>query len=243
MKRNALRAALVAGILFVLYIAIAFLIPFEREGVFWLSLLFTTVAVAVACLALYLGMFKKVGAKSKFYGFGIARVGLIYSAVQIFISLVFMALAQWLWLWLVAVVYLILFGTATMGLIGAEAVVDEIQRQDEKLKRNVTVMRSLQSKLNKMVSFCADAESEKLVRALAEEVRFSDPVSSEVPSVQTENTASVYDELQTEADLAAAVEDLHQAVMDGNRKEVCNLCRKATALLAERNRLCKLNKG
>lgn len=243
MKRNALRAALVAGILFVLYIAIAFLIPFERNEVFWVSLLFTAVAVAVGLLALYQGMFKREDAKSKFYGFSVVRVGLIYVVIQAALSLVFMALAPWIWLWLVAVICLLLFGAATMGLISVEAVVEEIQQQDEKMKRNVAVMRGLQSKVNRLAALCEDPELQTKVQALAEELRYSDPVSSEVPSIQSDSNTTVYDELQTEANLAAAIEDLQQAVIDADNMAASALCRKATALLAERNRLCKLNKG
>ena len=118
-----------------------------------------------------------------------------------------------------------------------------IQHQDEKLKKNVSVMRTLQSKVNRLPALCDDPNIQKQVSALAEELRYSDPVSSEVPSEYTQATVSVQDELQTEADLTAAIEDLQQAILDGDKVAVMALCRKATVLLAERNRLCKLNKG
>jgi hypothetical protein len=47
---------------------------------------------------------------------------------------------------------------------------------------------------------------------------------------------------EAEADLAAAVDELQKAYVDGDQDAVAQLCRKASALLAERNRLCKLNK-
>ena len=42
--------------------------------------------------------------------------------------------------------------------------------------------------------------------------------------------------------LSAAVDELQAAYVDGDSDAVAQLCRKASALLAERNRLCKLNK-
>lgn len=243
MNKNTLRAAVVAGILTVLYIAIAFLIPFEHNGVFWISLLFTAVAVGVCLLALYQGMFRHEDAKSKFYGFSVVRVGLLYLLFQSLISLVFMLLAEWIWLWLVTVVCLVLFGAAAIGLISVEAVVEEIQQQDEKLKKNISVMRGLQSKVNRLSALCSNPELQQKVQALAEELRYSDPVSSEIPSEQADSSASVLDELQTEADLTATIDNLQQALQDGDTEAAFVLCHKATALLAERNRLCKLNKG
>ena len=45
-----------------------------------------------------------------------------------------------------------------------------------------------------------------------------------------------------EAELSAAVDALQDAVVEGNTENILAACRKASAALAERNRLCKLNK-
>ena len=45
-----------------------------------------------------------------------------------------------------------------------------------------------------------------------------------------------------EVDLVAVVDELQAAFVEGDDLTVEKLCRKASALLAERNRLCKLNK-
>ena len=77
---------------------------------------------------------------------------------------------------------------------------------------------------------CAAQSENADVKALADEFRYSDPVSN----------AAIAD---AEADLAAAVDELQSAYVDGDSEAVAKLCRKASALLAERNRLCKLNKN
>ena len=86
-------------------------------------------------------------------------------------------------------------------------------------------MRYLQSKVHQMDVHSEDAG----IKALADEFRYSDPVSSDTIA-------------DAEADLAAAVDELQAAYIDGDSEAVAKLCRKASALLAERNRLCKLNK-
>ena len=213
------------AVLLVLYILIAFLIPFVHTPTFWVSFLFALIAFGVVAASMYIAFIKNPDAKSRFYGFPIARIGVIYGAVQLIVGLVFMVLAAYVPVWAAVLVYAIALGAAVIGLISAEAVVEEIRVQDVKLKKDVSLMRSLQSKVNQMASQCVDVG----IKALAEEFRYSDPVSSDALA-------------EIERDLAAAVDELQSAIVDGDSNATKQLCRKAFAVLAERNRLCKLNK-
>ena len=226
MKKDTIRAVVVAFITLAIYNLIAFMIPFAHTAAFWISYGFTLVAFCVVFASIYIAFVKNPDAKSRFYGFPIARIGVLYGGVQLVASLVIMALAQWIVWWIPTLVYAMGMGAALIGLVGATAVVEQIQTQDVKLKKNVTLMRSLQSKISQIASQTDDAA----VKALAEEFRFSDPVSND----------SIAD---AEADLAAVVDQLQAAFVDGDQNAMAHLCRKATALLAERNRLCKLNKN
>lgn len=225
MKKNMTRGIAALAVLLVLYILVAFLIPFVHTATFWVSVVFTLIAFAVVGAAIYTAFVKKPDAKSKFYGFPIAKIGVIYGAVQLAAGLLFMALSKWVPVWVAVLVYAIALGAAVIGLISTDAVVDEIHVQDEKLKKNVALMRSLQSKMNQIASQAEDAA----VKKLAEDFRYADPVSSEAIA-------------EAEADLAAAVDELQAAVIDGDATAAAQLCRKTSALLAERNRICKLNK-
>lgn len=230
MKKDTIRWGIGLGVLLVLYILVAFLIPFVHTPTFWVSFVFTLIAFGVVAAAFYIAFIQNPDAKSKFYGFPIAKIGVIYGLVQLIAGILFMALAVYVPMWVVVLVYAIALGAAVIGLISAEAVVEEIRVQDVKLKKDVTLMRGLQSKLNQMASQCDDPEAATAVRKFAEELRYSDPVSSDALA-------------EIEADLSAAVDELQSAVADGDSAAVKQLCRKAAALLAERNRLCKLNKG
>ena len=140
-----------------------------------------------------------------------------------------MALAAYAPVWVAVLVYAIALGAAVIGLISAEVVVEEIYVQDEKLKKDVALMRSLQSKVNQMAAQCDNPDAAAEVKRFAEELRYSDPVSSDALT-------------EIEADLSAAVDELQSAIVDGDSAATKQLCRKASAILAERNRLCKLNK-
>lgn len=227
MKKDTIRGIIGFGVLLILYILVVFLIPFVKTAVFWVSFVFTLIAFGVVAAAFFFAFGKNPDAKSRFYGYPIARISVIYGGVQLVVGLLLMVLGQWEWvpMWLAVLIYAFILGAAVIGLLSADTVADQIREQDKKLKKDVTLMRSLQSKLNQLASDCDDPA----VKKLAEDVRYSDPVSGDAL-------------WEAENELSAAVDELQTAVIDGDTAAIAPLCRKATALLAERNRLCKLNK-
>ena len=226
MKKNTVRALLVTVLVIGLFNLIAFVVPFEHTDVFWIGYGFAMGAFLMVAAAMYLAFGQEPTAKSRFYGFPIARIGAIYGIFQLGASLLCMALAEVLTWWIPVLLFAVAFVAAALGLIATEAVVDEIRRQDNTQKVNTTLMRSLQTKVSQIAANSGNAA----VKALAEEMRYSDPVSN--PALA-----------DAEADLAAAVSNLQSAYVDGDQQAMEELCRKATVLLAERNRLCKLTKG
>lgn len=152
MNKNMLRGCAVLAILLVAYLLVIFLIPFAHTAVFWVSFVFTLVAFGVVAAACWLAFVRKPDAKSRFYGFPIARIGVIYGAAQLVCGLAFMALGKWVPVWAAVLVYALGLGAAAIGLIAADAVAEEIQAQDVRLKVNVAFMRDLQSKVNRMSS-------------------------------------------------------------------------------------------
>ena len=231
MKKNTTRWWVILAVLLVVYNVIVFAVPFPKNAVFFVSWLFTLAAIGMQVYVVRTAFYRGEGVKSKFYGWPIARFGVMYLAVQLALGLVFMALGFTLAVpvWLPLVLYIILLGVLAVGLIASDAMRDEIVRQDTALKRDVTCMRTLQSRAASMIQLAHDEQTRKLLEKFAEELRFSDPVSS----------ASLRD---IEADLTACVDELHQALTDGDEASIPLLERKAVSVLMERNRLCKLNK-
>ena len=229
MNKSKIRAILALVVLLALYNLVVFLVPFAKTATFWWSYGFTWMCFIVVAVAIYIAFIKKPDAKSRFYGFPIARIGVVYGIFQLIAGLVFMAVGQWVPAWVAVLVYAIALGAAALGLISADAVVDEIRKQDVKLKKDVSVMRTIQSRMGRLAAQCQDPAAAAAVEALAEEIRYSDPVSNE----------SLAD---AEADLSAAVDELVDAVVNGEAELIQQLCRRTMALLNERNRLCKLNK-
>ena len=226
--KNKIRFYIVLAAVLAAFCVIALVVPFIRTAAFWVSLVFGVAAIGVQAYTMPRAM--DGNTRSKFYGFPILRISFIYLAVQLGLSLLFMALAKWVPVWVPVVLYLLLLCAALIGFVGADSVREEVERQDVKVKHQVSVMRSLQSKARAIAAQCEGDEARKALARLSDDLSYSDPVSS--PAIA-----------DAEMELAACIDNLQQAVVDGSEEEILTLCRKAAAALAERNRLCKLNKG
>lgn len=227
MSKNKLRFYVVIAAIFVALTVIAFAVPFAKTGSFWVAYVFAVLALAAQIYA-YPKAFAGESAKSKFYGFPIAKLTTVYLAAQLVVSIISMAAAALVPVWIPAVISIVILCAAIVGFISADAMRDEVERQDVKIKKDVSAMRALQSKVNALPGQCS-GESAKALEKLAEDLRYSDPVSSDA-------TAEI------EAELKALLDEIQTAVVDGDNNAITTLCRKAGITLTERNRLCKLNK-
>lgn len=231
MKKNTIRWWVIWAVMLVVYNVLVFAVPFPKNAVFFVSWGFTLLALGVQVYVIRIAFYQEDGAKSKFYGFPIAKIGVVYLFTQVALSLVFMALglAVSVPVWVPLVLYVVLLGASAVGLVSAEATRDEIARQDVNLKKDVSHMRALQSKMAAMVRLTQDDSVRRALEKFAEDIRFSDPVSNAALEA-------------VEADLSACIDDLQQAVLDNDRDAALSLEKKGELLLAERNRLCKLEK-
>lgn len=229
MKKNMTRWWIVLAIVLVVYNVIVFAVPFVKSGVFFLSWGFTLAAIGAQAYVIHSAFYKGEGVKSMFYGFPIAKIGAAYLIVQMALGLLFMAVGTHAALWLPLVVYVLLLGVSAVGFISADAMREEIERQDVRLKKDVSCMRALQSKTASMIHLAHDDRLRGELERFADSLRYSDPVSSDALT-------------DIEADLTACVNELQSAVTDGDSAAALTLLGKAGTVLAERNRLCKLSK-
>lgn len=87
------------------------------------------------------------------------------------------------------------------------------------------LIRDLQSKVRLMAANCNHTG----VKVLADGLRYSDPISS--PSLK-----------DVEQQLSGLIDQLQAAMEGGDESLIDTVCARASAVLAERNRLCKLHK-
>ena len=230
MNKDLLRGIVALAIVLVLYLMVVFLIPFVHTAVFWISFVFTLLAFFVTAGVFYMALMRGTDAKSRFFGFPIAKIGVLYAIVQLICGVIVMALAAYVPVWAAMLLFAVILGVTLLGLLATDAAVEEIHVQDRQLKKNVFLMRDLQSKAAHIAASCPDPEAAAAVRRVAEELRYSDPVSA--PALA-----------DIEQSLTMAVSLLQSAVYSGDRDAIRRQCASTSAILAERNRLCKLYKG
>lgn len=230
-NKKLIRAIIAVAVVFVIYNVLAFVLPFKHTGVFWTGYIFGLIALIAALAIFALAFAKAEDAKSKFYGFPIARIGVIYAAVQIPLSFLAMALAGIAGMpaWPFVLVFILLLAAAVLGTIATDTTRDEIERQDTVLKKNVESIRALRSLSSSLVAQCTDEEAKKELKKLSDTFNFCDPVSNDATA-------------EAETELNALLQEIQRAIVDGDNDSISPLCRKASAVLSERNRLCKLNK-
>lgn len=196
---------------------------------FVLGYLFGVIAIAAQIYFFKISFARGEDVKSKFYGFPIAKLGVIYLVLQMGISVVEFVTAKFLPVWVVVIVNILIMAFAAVGGIAAEIMRDEIVRQDVQIKTDVKNIRALQSQTASFVGMCQDVDIKKKLQDLADDFKYSDPVSSE-------------DTKEMETELKFLVNEIQRALVDGDMKSVESFCVRVKACLEERNRVCKLGK-
>jgi Holliday junction resolvasome RuvABC endonuclease subunit len=211
------------------YNVIVFVIPFNKGGGFWAGYGFSMLAVLLtAAICLY--AFDREGLKSKVFGVPLIMVAWRYLLIQLILGLVEMALD------LIPIPFqigialnTILLGICLLGLIVVEASKEEIERIDAQVKEKIFFIKSLQVDVEGMVEKSSDDSVKKTLKALAETVRYSDPMSS--PQL-----AAIENKIEAKATVLA------ETVEKADGDAIKALCDELQQLFAERNRKCKILK-
>lgn len=222
------RMALVAMlIVLAVYNVIAFVLPFQRGGMFW-----TGYGFAMAALFLAIGVGAYVlghnGLRSKVYGWPLLTLVWRYLIVQLVVGLAEMALPVIPFQYGI-VLNVILLGACLIGLIVTDIGKRHIEHIDKKVKEKVLYVSWLRADVEGLVNQAADEDAKNALKGLAEDIRCSDPMSkSELAAIEG----------KIEAKVAALATAVAAADADGIKA----LCEEARQLIDERNRKCKILK-
>lgn len=230
MKKNVKRRIIVLIIIAVVYSVVVFMLPVDKLTTFYISYIFTMLAIISQGYIMRIAFDIREGNRSKFYGIPIARVGVYYLVSQLIIGFFFIFISGYVPSWLPFVIYVILLGVSATGFIAADTVRDEVERQEIEVEKDISYMRVLQSKVAAIISQVQDDNTAQELEKIADELRFSDPVSNAALN-------------EVESSLAFYVDELQKAVNTGDNEYALALCQKSKNLIAERNKLCKLNKS
>lgn len=155
--------------------------------------------------------------KSKFLGFPIINIGLIYLAVQIIVLLVFV-FAPNLPTWSAVVVCVVIVAVASICTISADVGRTEIERVEKKVQGKVFYIRNLQTDIEILASAEKNMATKKALEQLAEKIRYSDPMSNEQLAPLEEKIELLADELKVAEEKAEIISRIDTLLDERNKK-------------------------
>lgn len=222
-------SALVMAIIFVTYNVVLFSIcGFEDHGAtFWISYLFMLLAFATLLFSGYIMMKRGMKIRDWLFGYPILKHCTIYIISEFCFSVLFMLLDNMDFPWQITLsVQLILLAVHLVFVIScfmAKETIDEIQT---KVKDATTYIRLLQADVEMVAEKATDASVKEAFNKLAEQVRYSDPMSN----------ANLF---ELEKQISQQVSNADSCLTLNDIEGALQCCNRATLLLVERNKKCK----
>ena len=216
MKKNSTKGYVILGILFALISIIAFAVPTVKTATFWIAYVFTAAAFA-AQIIIWKKALGKEELKSKFLGFPVVHIGIVYAIVQTVAFAVFLFVPT-LPTWSAIVVCSVIAGVSVVCMISADAGRNEIERVEAKVQKKVFYIRELQVDIELLADNESDAAVKTALAQLAERIRYSDPMSSEQLAGLENKISSKVAELKTTSNKLEIITELNSLLDERNKK-------------------------
>lgn len=213
-----------AIIIFGIFNIVVFLAPLAHTVVFWLGYFFALFALVTMALTLVLYFGKEIK-EDKFLSLPTVKTAWIYFVLQTALSV--WEMTAFPLSYLPALVINLITGIIFAGIIlSLYAASGKIDKSEQFTAEKVVFIKQLKFRLD--TAETNDAILAAKIKDLAEDVRFSDPMSHS-------KLAEIEDELNAAVDaLVAGTSDTEKAMA---------ICEQANKLLKKRNELCKMYKG
>lgn len=217
MKKNSTKGYVILGILFALVSIIAFAVPTVKTTTFWIAYVFTAAAFAAQIGIWKTALGKEGTLKSKFLGFPVVHIGIVYAIIQTVAFAVFLFVPT-LPVWSAIVVCSVIAGISAVCMISADAGRDEIEHVEAKVQKKVFYIRELQADIEQLADNETNADVKTALTQLAEKIRFSDPMSSEqLADLENKISAKVL-ELKTAPNKVEIITELNSLLDERNKK-------------------------
>lgn len=217
MKKNSTKGYVILGILFALISIIAFAVPTSKTATFWIAYVFTAAAFAAQIGIWKTALGKEGTLKSKFLGFPLVHIGIVYAVIQVIVFSVFLFVPT-LPVWSAIVVCSVIAGISAVCMLSADAGRDEIERVEAKVQKKVFYIRELQADIELLADNETNADVKTALTQLAEKIRFSDPMSNEQLADLEDKISTKIEELKTTSSQLEIITDLNSLLDERNKK-------------------------
>ena len=217
MKMNSTKGYVILGILFALVSIVAFAVPTAKTSTFWIAYVFTVAAFAAQIGIWKTALGKEETLKSKFLGFPVVHIGIVYAAIQVIAFAVFMFVPT-LPAWSAIVVCSVIASVSAVCMISADAGRNEIERVEAKVQKNVFYIRELQADIELLADNESDAAVKTALTQLAEKIRYSDAMSNEQLADLENKISTKAAEIKTASSKLEIITELNSLLDERNKK-------------------------
>ncbi len=195
------------------------------KAVFWFAYAFVMLALVLQVIALFTGRFDS-GVESVFFGFPLVKVSWFYLIITTILSVAFMILVAFgveVPLVLVIVLECLLLGLYLIAFIISYLHKSAVVQIDKTIKKNVFAIRTLVSDVEIMAESVTDMQMKAKLNKLAEDIRYSDPMTNEYVA-------------ELDLQLKDAIAELEVYVNDGDYVTAEAKIRQSQILVSKRNK-------
>lgn len=217
MKKNSSKGYVILGVLLIVVSVIVFAVPSAKTVAFWISYAFTVIAFAAQIVIWKSAFGHAESLKSKFLGFPVIPIGIIYLVVQIIALAVFL-LVPALPIWSAVVACAVVAGVSAVCMIASDVGRSEIEHISAKVREKTFYVKQLQTDVELLANSETDTETKSALAQLAEKIRYSDPVSNEQIADIEDRITAKFAELKPATDKAKIIAELHSLLDERNRK-------------------------
>lgn len=227
-----LMTAIMLGIGFITYNVVLFVICgfADHGGSFWVSYVFMLIAFATLTISGYLLKSRNMQPRDWLLGYPVLKHCTIYIILEFISSILFMGLdykdCPWGIAFAVQMVLLAVYLVFIISCFLAKEMIEDVQTN---VKVRTSKMKLLQVDVEMIAESTNNIDIKEAFVKLAEQVRYSDPMSNDALNDLDDQIAYVVGQAKT----SASMNDV-----DGTLA----LCKKASLLINERNKKCKVFK-
>lgn len=229
-KKRKSTVAIYSVVAFV-FILLTLAIPFPKSAAFWIMFAFSMISIVGGCgISLY-AFGESEELKSKFYGYPVFRIGFLYTALQLGLSILIFIIGGFVYLpyWIGLILSVLLIGMAAIGVIATDNAREYVEDIED---NNVIITRPIKRfhvDIAELLDVCKSKEVYEPLKRLVEKFKYSDVVSSEATQ-------------EKEAEIKLEIEKLKAIMNVKTDEEVIEKIQFISSLLSSRNRICEAGK-
>lgn len=218
----------VVAIVFLVYNLFVFILCKPQTAAFWISYVFMLIAFGAIIASMFLAA-KSLDVETIFFGIPLMQFALFYFIAELFASIVFMLFQNHISYKIPLLVQVLLLAVFLIFAIFSIAGRDATKAVKEDYKNKISSIKSLGVRVEVMANSTDDPELKAKLKRLAENIRYSDPMTNDAIA-------------DVEARIYRSISELDMACQDRDVVSALNLCTNIDRMLIERNKILVVTK-